>query len=406
MHSENQNTCPGRRWGCAAAGRRFIVISQAEVAAVLRTSPPTARDCALSSVRGQRIVYFVFVLCGVSLCPAAVLRAQGAATPAAARPVVRESAAGIAPETAANPAIESPGVPAGDESPAVEVLPQLLAPSTRFGSFDLVLLDAAGVEQGPPPLDVQGMLEPAWSPDGSRVAFVSYRTGTSQIWVMQADGTGLVNLTRTTSFERNPAWSPDGTRIAFTSNRTGDWDVWVMQADGSQPVNLSKHPAYDADPAWSPDGRTLLFASNRSGAFRVWQMQADGSQPRDVLGRDLAGYVYPAWSPNGRQFLFANRSDQGGIQLFVARLDGAAVEQLTMQGQICSWAAWSPDGRYIAYVRFDEPLPNTEPGSVPDSSLPGGTLMIYDAFEDTHTPVSAGDMPAWGPRPAWKPLVQ
>ncbi len=296
--------------------------------------------------------------------------------------------------------------PSGGTAQAAEPLLQLLAPSTRYGSFDLVLLDCAGVEQGMPPQDALGMLEPAWSPDGTQVAFVSYRTGTSQIWVMQADGSQLTNLTRTTSYERNPAWSPDGTRIAFTSNRTGNWDVWVMHADGSQPENLTNNPAYDADPAWSPDGRSLLFASNRSGAFRVWQMAADGTQPRDLLGRDLAGYVYPAWSPNGKQFLFANRSDQGGIHLFVANENGAAIEQLTDQGQICSWAAWSPDGRYIAYVRFDEPPPNTEPHSLPDSTLPGGTLVIYDAVENTHTPVSVGDMPAWGPRPAWKPLVR
>lgn len=311
---------------------------------------------------------------------------------------------GTTPATPAPPTGQSAPDSASTPSPDAGPLPQLLAATTRFGSFDLVLLDAAGAEQALPPLDPLGMFEPAWSPDGSRIAFVSYRSGTSQIWSMRPDGTGLVNLTRTTSYERNPAWSPDGNWIAFTSNRTGNWDIWVMRPDGTQLQNLTNHPAYDADPAWSPDGRTLLFASNRSGAFRVWQMQADGSQPRDVLGRDLAGYVYPAWAPHGKQFLFANRTGQGSIHLFVASENGTSIEQLTEQGHICSWAAWSPDGRYIAYVRFDEPPPNTEPGGMPDSTLPGGTLMIYDALENTHTAVSTADMPAWGPRPAWKPL--
>lgn len=356
-----------------------------------RSKPGRGADCA------WQIACRLLVLCLLPLRLAADAQAQHAGDSASPATAAKQLAAGA----------NQPGVaPEAGTGQAAEPLPQLLAPSTRYGSFDLLLLDCAGVEQQLPLQDAQGMLEPAWSPDGKKVAFVSYRTGTSQIWLMQADGSQLTNLTRTTSYERNPAWSPDGTRIAFTSNRTGNWDVWVMQSDGSRPENLTNHPAYDADPAWSPDGRSLLFASSRSGAFRVWQMAADGSQPRDLLGRDLVGHVYPAWSPNGKQFLFANRSDRGGIQLFVASENGSAIEQLTDQGQICSWAAWSPDGRYIAYVRFDEPPPTTEPPSVPDSTLPGGTLMIYDAVENTHTAISVGDMPAWGPRPAWKPLVR
>lgn len=91
---------------------------------------------------------------------------------------------------------------------------------------------------------------PAVSPDGTKIAFVSTRDGNSEIYVMDADGSNPVNLTRHPSADLDPAWSPDGTKLAFASSRDGNFDIYVMDADGSDPVNPTRHPATDRHPAW------------------------------------------------------------------------------------------------------------------------------------------------------------
>lgn len=120
---------------------------------------------------------------------------------------------------------------------------------------------------------------PAWSPDGQRLAFNSHRAGpnNSDIWVVDRDGTHLVNLTPDHSgLDNDPDWSPDGSRIAFSSERTGG-DVYLMDPDGSHLEQLTSAPGYDGGPIWSPDGRFLLFASRRIGSLGIWVMRPDGT---------------------------------------------------------------------------------------------------------------------------------
>jgi Tol biopolymer transport system component len=94
----------------------------------------------------------------------------------------------------------------------------------------------------------------AWSLDGTKIAFTRFIGAAGEIFVMNADGSGLVNLTNDPSSDSDPTWSPDGTKIAFTTNRgpTGDNEIFVMNADGSNPVNLTKSPANESDPDWQP----------------------------------------------------------------------------------------------------------------------------------------------------------
>ena len=107
-------------------------------------------------------------------------------------------------------------------------------------------------------------LGPAWSPDGSQIAFHSWR-GAWDVYLISADGSGLVNLSENTADDSWPAWSPDGDRIAFTSNRTGEREIYLMGQDGSDPVNLTEHLAEDVWPAWSPE----IPASNFAPEFGI-----------------------------------------------------------------------------------------------------------------------------------------
>lgn len=92
----------------------------------------------------------------------------------------------------------------------------------------------------------------AWSPDGRKIAFVSYRDGNMEIYVMNADGSGVTRLTNHPGSDAHPAWSPDGRKIAFQSDRDGNSEIYVMNADGSGVTRLTYSPAYDGEPAWSP----------------------------------------------------------------------------------------------------------------------------------------------------------
>jgi Tol biopolymer transport system component len=125
--------------------------------------------------------------------------------------------------------------------------------------------------------------DPVWSPDGRMLAFVRRNTRLG-VYVVNADGSGVRNLTPKPmgAAYAAPAWSPDGRKIAFASERDGNSEIYLMDADGSDQRNLTLNLAYDGDPAWSPDGRKITFVSNRDGRYAVYVMNADGSGQRSL----------------------------------------------------------------------------------------------------------------------------
>ena len=129
----------------------------------------------------------------------------------------------------------------------------------------------------------QGAADPAWSPDGRRIAFVRGFSSPDAILVVKSDGSGLRNLTpKPVGAYAAPAWSPDGRRIAFVGDRDGNSEVYVMNANGKGQRSLTRNPAFDADPAWSPDGGKIAFVSNRDGSYGVYVMNSDGSGQQRV----------------------------------------------------------------------------------------------------------------------------
>jgi TolB protein len=201
--------------------------------------------------------------------------------------------------------------------------------------------------------------EPAWSPDGQRIAFASWRDENWEIYVMNADGSDVTRLTNTAGSELNPRWSPDGQRIAFQSDRDGNQEIYVMNADGSGQINISNNSAADFVPDWSPDGQRIAFCSERGGDQDIYVMTPDGSGVVN-LTQDPARDSLPRWSPDGGRIAFeservdgdnVNHSAAHRLDIYLMNADGSGVTRITDYERMDSCPHWSPDGGYIVYSR-------------------------------------------------------
>ena len=206
---------------------------------------------------------------------------------------------------------------------------------------------------------------PAWSRDGTKLAFTAYREDTSgdgqitwskdrgSIYVANRDGSGATPVTNSTTNEQWPSWSPDGNRIAFQSDRDGNWEIYAVNADGSSQVNLTQNSAKDRYPSWSPDGARIAFTSNRSGYNDIYSMNTDGSDQRCVtcFGGKIYDDQYPDWLPDGRIIFNSNREGNSGI--FVMNADGSNQAMIGSSAQDYTLpSAASPDGsRILFYAR-------------------------------------------------------
>jgi TolB protein len=187
--------------------------------------------------------------------------------------------------------------------------------------FSIAVMDleeAITALEGRPPsvwmisVGAQG-IGPGWSLDGTKLAFYSSREGNSEIYALNADGSGEVRLTNHPAGDGQPAWSPDGERIAFVSNRDGNWEsnpydssstdatlvnseIYVMNSDGSNPIRLTNDPALDGFPSWSSDGQKITFASNRDGNWEIYVINADGTGLLRLTNNTVDDWK-PVWAP-------------------------------------------------------------------------------------------------------------
>jgi Tol biopolymer transport system component len=262
---------------------------------------------------------------------------------------------------------------------------QLAFVSDRDGTPEIYLINADGTGLKRLTANRGGNLEPAWSPDGKQIAFVSRRYGNADIYVMNADGSGQRRLTATLGDDSAPTWSPDGTRIAFQSSPDQlTARIFVMGADGSAPERLRGTLWDNWTPDWSPDGSRIVFSQGRAKSLELWIMNPNGADRRRV-SRNASSEWAPVWSPDGQRIAFQS-ARSGEFQIYTMKADGTDVRRLTNNAGTDVEPAWSPDGTRLAFTY--EGTKNREI-----------CLMNADGSGLTTITRSSGD--DWAP--AWRP---
>jgi Tol biopolymer transport system component len=248
--------------------------------------------------------------------------------------------------------------------------------STRADGSDRSQLTALSTDQ----------FHPAWSPDGSRIAFSAQSAdGEMEIHVMDADGSNVEQLTEGPGYL--PAWSPDGSRIVFVSNRDGNDEIYVMDADGSNQTRLTDDPDEELAPVWSPDGTRIAFQSNRGGGNEIFVMNAQGKNVRNLTDVPGSGEFDPAWSPDGMRIAFASDRD-GNPEIYVMNADGSGVARLTNDPAHDWNPAWAPDGSKIAF-----------------ESDRDGAVAVYIVDLDGKNPVRLTDAGVDACCPTWQQVI-
>jgi TolB protein len=258
--------------------------------------------------------------------------------------------------------------------------------SRRGAAKEIYVMDYDGFDQRAFTHNGSTNLFPTWSPDNSKLAFISSRTGKWEINIHSfLDGSRLP-FPMFNSFASTPAISPDGKQVVFALRTPrGDADLFVSGLDGSDRRNITNNPAIDTSPTWSPSGNQLAFVSNREGgASQVYVCDLDGANLRRIV-KEGGDADSPSWSPDGRWLAFHWKPRQAvSSDIFLAEVSSGRILQSTSNSGSNESPSWAPDSRHLTFQ-------STRNGS------PQIFIMLADGSEvRLVTTQGSNTSPAWG----------
>jgi len=268
---------------------------------------------------------------------------------------------------------------------------QIAFVSSRSGSKEIWVMDYDGANQRQLTSLHSIALTPRWSPDATRIAFTCYASlggRTSAQICMYSMETGKPVAFRTwRGTNSSPAWSPDGSQIMFMSSMLGDPELFTTDANGGRLKRITHSPGVDTSPAWNPKtGQQIAFVSDRGGLPQLYLMNADGSNVEKLALPDMTYVIDPSWSPNGQLLALSARRRNGNYDIYVMDVATRQIVELTRDAGRNERPSWAPDGRHIVF-----------------QSTRSGTWQIWIMLADGTqarglTSQGQSESPNWSPR--------
>ncbi len=223
--------------------------------------------------------------------------------------------------------------------------PLVLAVRRGKGVREVVIMDPDGLWEQQITHDRSIAMSPVWSPDGKKVAFVSFKRGDADIYIYDRETGETRLLVGGKGSQSAPAWSPDGRYIAYSSTlKGGNSEIFVIDLQTGKKKRLTYYYGIDTSPTWSPDGQWIAFVSDRSGPPHIFVMRRDGSQVRRLTYGNYD--VSPAWSPKGDLIAYSSL-EKGRYYIRVVTPEGKN-DTILAEGESPCWA---PNGRYMVFYK-------------------------------------------------------
>jgi TolB protein len=213
--------------------------------------------------------------------------------------------------------------------------------------IDLNIADADGYNPETIVSSSEPLMSPAWSPDGRKLAYVSFEGGRSAIYVQEVYTGKRQKVTDFKGINGAPAWSPDGRKLAMALSKDGNPDIFVFDLASRKLQAITRHYAIDTEPSWSPDGRSIVFTSDRGGKPQIYRVSAFGGRAERVTFQNSYN-ARASYSPDGKLLTLVTRED-GNYRIAVQDLD-SGVMQVLSQGSLDESPSFAPNGSMIIYA--------------------------------------------------------
>ena len=211
----------------------------------------------------------------------------------------------------------------------------------------LVIADSDGYGEQAIVTSKEPLMSPAWSPDGSRIAYVSFEQGRAMVFVQNIQNRQRHLIAAFPGSNSAPTWAPDGKQLAIVLTRDGNSQIYLIRADGSDLRRLSYSSGIDTEPCFAPDGRSILFTSDRGGSAQIYQMSVDGGAAQRITFEGRSNFS-PRYSPDGKSFIFSQLNN--GI-FYIAQQDFETKQlQLLTNGDWDKKPSFAPNGKLILFA--------------------------------------------------------